>query len=137
VYFDKQVAEGLTVGGNYTYIDREIHDALQPNLQADGVADNEIVLYATWRPIPGLAFTPSFEAADDRWSSVNTNPPAANPYVRTGAYHLYAIDATYTFDNDLELGIGARNLTDDHYELSWGFPQPGRSVYAKVSMGFD
>jgi len=137
VYFDRQVAAGLTVGGNYTWIDREIRDALQPNLQADGVADNEIVLYATWRPIPRFALTPSIEAADDRWSPINTNPPAANPYVRTGAYTLVGIDATYTFGNELELGLGARNLTDDHYELSWGFPQPGRSVYAKLSMDFD
>lgn len=137
IYFDRQVAEGLTVGGNYTYIDREIHDALQPNLQADGVADNEIVAYATWRPIPRVAFTPSVEAADDRWSPINTAPPAASPYVRTGAYTLVSIDATYTFGNELELGLGARNMLDDHYELSWGFPQPGRSVYAKLSMGFD
>jgi iron complex outermembrane receptor protein len=137
VYFDKQVARGLTVGGNYTYIDREIHDALQPNLQADGVADNEVVLYATWRPVPNFAFTPSLEAADDRWSNVNTNPQPANPYVRTGAYHVYGLDATYSFANDVELGIGARNVTDDHYELSWGFPQAGRSVYVKASMSFE
>jgi len=137
VYFDRQVLERLSVGGNYTYIDREITDALQPTLRADGVADNEMVLYASWQPVPSFTLTPSFEAADDRWSSINTNPAAPFPYVRTGAYHVLNLDASYRFENDLELGLGIKNMTDDHYELSWGFPQSGRAVYAKLNMSFE
>jgi len=28
-----------------------------------------------------------------------------------------------------------KNLTDDNYELAWGFPQPGRSFYIKTRVG--
>jgi iron complex outermembrane receptor protein len=79
---------------------------------------------------------PSIEAADDRWANVNTQPPAAFPYVRSSAYTLVNVDATYTFVNDLELGVGIRNWNDDDYELAWGFPSPGRAVYTKLRMGF-
>jgi hypothetical protein len=38
--------------------------------------------------------------------------------------------------NDIELGIGIRNLDDENYELAWGFPSPGRAVYTKFKMSF-
>ena len=41
-------------------------------------------------------------------------------------------DTTYRFANDLELALGVTNMLDDHYELAWGFPQPGRAIYAKL-----
>ena len=28
---------------------------------------------------------------------------------------------------------GSENLTDDNYELAWGFPQPGRTFYFKTA----
>jgi iron complex outermembrane receptor protein len=31
--------------------------------------------------------------------------------------------------------FGLKNLTDDNYELSWGFPQPGRTFYVKTRVG--
>src|SRR5690606_18923442 len=136
VFFEARVANGLTVGGNYTYMDRKIVDALQPDLRPDGVPDNKAFLYATWQPSERLILTPSFEAADDRWGNVNTNPQPVFPYVRTGAYTVVNLDATYRFANDLELALGVRNLLDDNYELAWGFPQPGRAIYTKLRMTF-
>ena len=31
--------------------------------------------------------------------------------------------------------LGFKNLTDDNYELAWGFPQPGRTFYVKTRIG--
>jgi iron complex outermembrane receptor protein len=135
-FFDARVAAGLTVGGNYTYIDREITDALQPNLRPDGVPENELVLYASWQPTPAFVLTPSIEAADDRWSPINTNPAAPFPYVMTGEYTMVNLDASYRFANGVEFAVGAKNLLDENFELSWGFPQPGRTFYTKVRAGF-
>jgi len=74
---------------NLTHIRRTITDALLPNLRATGVPENKLVLYATWRPTNGLAFTPSVEATDDRWSDKNHEPPCRRfPFVETGAYTL-------------------------------------------------
>jgi len=100
------------------------------------VPDNKGLLYLTWQPTARFNLMPSIETADDRWANVNTQPPAAIPYIRTGAYTLINLDTTYTFANDIELGIGIRNLDDENYELSWGFPSPGRAVYTKFKMSF-
>ena len=76
----------------------------------------------------------SVDIAGDRWSDVN--PVPAFPYVRTGSYVLANVDATYAFSRHLELAIGWKNLFDDHFELAWGFPQPGRTYYLKTRMTF-
>ena len=81
-----------------------------------------------------VRITPSLELADDRWSDVN--PAPAFPYVKTGAYALLDLDATYAFPKSLDLSIGFKNLLDDNYELAWGYPQPGRTFYVKTRMFF-
>ena len=134
VSFDAPISDGFRLGGNYTHIDLDIEDALQPDLRVDGVPENKGLLYASWRPIERLAVTPSIEVADDRWS--NVNPPVPDPYVATGSYTVVNVDSSYTFGNGVELALGARNLLDDNYELAWGFPESGRNVYGKVRIRF-
>ena len=131
---DTPVGTKVRAGGNYTYTHREITDALQPNLRPTGVPANRAFLYATWQPFVPVRITPSLELADDRWSDVN--PPPSFPYVKTGAYSLLDLDATYAFPKSLDLSIGFKNLLDDQYELAWGYPQPGRTFYVKTRMLF-
>ncbi|HZL92950.1 MAG TPA: TonB-dependent receptor, partial [Vicinamibacterales bacterium] len=131
---DTPVGTKVRAGGNYTYTHREITDALQPNLRPTGVPANRAFLYATWQPVVPVRITPSLELADDRWSDVN--PAPSFPYVKTGAYSLLDLDATYAFPKSLDLSIGFKNLLDDQYELAWGYPQPGRTFYVKTRMFF-
>jgi iron complex outermembrane receptor protein len=67
---------------------------------------------------------------------VNTNPAPAVPYVRLGAYTLANVSAQYLVHRSLELTAGLKNLTDDNYQLAWGFPQPGRTFYVKTRVLF-
>ena len=129
---DAPVGSSVRAGGNYTFTHREITDALQPNLRPTGVPTNRAFVYATWRPLMPLRITPSLDLADDRWSDVN--PAPAFPYVKTGSYTLIDLDATYTVARNLELSLGFKNLADDHYELAWGYPQPGRTFYLKTRL---
>lgn len=131
---DSPIGTSVRAGGNYTFMHREILDALQPNLRPTGVPTNRAFLYATWQPVSALRITPSLELADDRWSDVN--PAPAFPYVKTGAHALLDLDATYSFPRGLEVSLGLKNLTDDHYELAWGYPQPGRAFYVKTRLLF-
>jgi iron complex outermembrane recepter protein len=131
---DFSIGRTLRAGGNYTFMHREITDALQPNLRPTGVPANRAFLWTTWQPATAMRITPSLELADDRWSDVN--PAPAFPYIKTGAYALLDLDATYTFQQRLELSLGFKNLFDDFYELAWGFPQQGRSFYVKTRMRF-
>jgi iron complex outermembrane receptor protein len=128
------VGTTIRVGGNYTLMHREITDALQPNLRPTGVPTNRAFLYATWQPVPRARITPSLDVADDRWSDVN--PAPAFPYVKTGAYSLLDLDATYAFPRGFEVSLGFKNLLDDYYELAWGYPQQGRTFYVKTRMAF-
>lgn len=129
---DAPLTPQLTIGGNYAAIRRTIRDALQPNLQPTGVPTHKSFVYAAWRPIPALTITPSLDIAGDRWSDVNTNPVPSFPYLRTGSHALVDLSAQYSIRRDLDVVFGMKNLTDRHYELSWGFPQPGRTFYVKT-----
>ena len=131
---DAPIGSTLRAGGHYTFMHRKIADALQPNLRPTGVPTNRSFLYATWLLAAPLRITPSLELADDRWSDVN--PAPAFPYVKTGAYALLDVDATYVFPRGLEASLGMKNMLDDYFELAWGFPQPGRTFYVKTRMRF-
>ena len=134
VSLEAAVSRTIRAGGNYTYMQRDIEDALQPNLRPTGVPRHRAFLHATWRPAEPVQVTPSLELADDRWSEINPAPEF--PYVRTGSYALLNLDGTYSLPGGLELGAGFKNLLDDHYELAWGFPQPGRTFYVRTRMLF-
>jgi iron complex outermembrane receptor protein len=132
---DTNVSPQLTVGGNYTAISRTIHDTLQPNLRPTGVPSNKAFLYAAWRPIPRLTITPTLDIAGDRWSDINATPLPAFPYVRTGSYTLLDLSAQYSVVRNFDVVVGFKNMTDENYELAWGFPQPGRTFYVKTRVG--
>jgi iron complex outermembrane receptor protein len=132
---DAPIAADLAIGGNYTALSRTIHDALQPNLRPTGVPTHKAFLYAAWRPIEKLTITPSLDMAGDRWSDVNTNPVPAFPYLRTGGYTLLDLSAQYSVQRNVDVVLGLKNLADQNYELSWGFPQPGRTFYVKTRVG--
>ena len=133
---DTPMTRELTAGGNYSFVKRTIVDALQPQLRPTGVPTHKAFLFATWRPLMPLSITPSVELAGDRWSDVNTTPTPALPYIRTGSYALINLGAEYIVQRHLEIAGGFKNLTDDDYQLAWGFPQPGRTFYVKTRVLF-
>lgn len=136
VSIEMQPLQQLRFGGNYTTIDRTIHDALVPTLRPTGVPSHKAFLFAAWQPIDRLTITPTLDVAGDRWSDVSTAPVAAFPYIRTGAYTLLNIAAQYDVTDKVEVVAGYKNLTDDYYELSWGLPQSGRTFYFKARVGY-
>jgi len=133
---DAEITPELMVGGNYTYIKREVNDALQPNLRVTGVPEHKAFLYATYRPIAALSFTPSLENASSRWSDRSTSPAQAFPYIRTGKYALVNVQAQYQINENFEIAAGVKNLLDRNYQLSWGYPAEGRNYFIKARATF-
>ena len=133
---DVPIGRRVRAGGNYTFVHRDITDALLPNLRPTSVPNNRAFLWATWQPISPLRVTPSLELAGDRWSDINPAPDPSAPYIRTGDYHRLDLDAAYEFTRRFEVGAGFKNLFDDYYELSWGFPQQGRAFYVKTRVRY-
>lgn len=126
-----RLADTLVLGGNATWLHRTIKDPLQPDYRPTGVPGHQALLYATWSPLARWSFTPSLEYADDRW-----NDGAGGAYIRTGQYTLLNLQAQWDVADNARIALGGRNLADELYELAWGFPQQGRSFYAKIQVDF-
>lgn len=126
------VTSTLTVGGNYSYIRRDIDTPSNPIVKPIGTPINKLFAYATYKPLESLSITPSIETASDRWTS-NT---AATAYYTTGAYTLVNLQADWKITPNLEAAIGVRNLLDDNYQLTDGFPEAGRTFFLNARATF-
>ena len=129
---DTRATATVDIGGNYTYTHRSIKDALQPTFRATGVPTHKAFFYVAWRPLTALTITPSLEVTSNRWSDRTTSPAQTFPYIRTGSAQLVNLQAEYAITQNLDIALGAKNLLDQSYELSWGLPQQGRNFYAKA-----
>lgn len=133
---DASLRPGLELGGNYTFIRRDVTDPSQPRLKPTGVPTHKGFVYLRWAPLDKLTVTPSLELASSRWSDVDTNPVSPFPFIETGAYTLGNVQVDYAMLRNLDVAVGARNLFDDEYELAWGLPQPGRTFYVKARIEY-
>ena len=125
---DWDIVPGLRVGGNYTFLRRELHDPLQPELKPTGTPEHEAFIYLAWDPIRDLTITPSVELASARWS-VATGPVNTFEYVETGSYALVNLNVEYRVNETFTLSAGGKNLTDENYMLTEGFPGGRPSVF--------
>jgi iron complex outermembrane receptor protein len=132
VSVDYQPRDDFSLGGNLTVMRRRVYAPYIPTFQPIGVPDIKLFLYAGYRPIPELTLTPNIEMASSRW----TVAPNTNAYYRTGAYFLTNFNADYQVTNNMKLTAGVRNLFDQLYFLTDGFPEPGRSMYVAVKATF-
>lgn len=53
-------------------------------------------------------------------------------YFRDGGYLLANLRIDHQLIDGIEVGVGARNLLDDNYQLADGFPEEGRSFFASI-----
>ena len=116
------VASWLDLGGNFTYIDME--NVSSPNTKLTDVPREKFTLYALIRPFGQLEIVPFLESESGRWTS-NT--------AKVGDHTTLNLKAAYRPMKDLTLEAGVTNLTDQNYELAYGFPNPGRMWFANAS----
>ena len=118
----------LSLGGNYTYVRRDLDDPSNAAFRPVGVPTHKAFLYADWKPAERVQVIPSIEVVSDR-NLVNT---AGTRYFRDGSYLLANLRIDFEPIAGVSLGLGARNLFDDDYQLADGFPEEGRSFFASV-----
>ncbi|MBO9581069.1 MAG: TonB-dependent receptor [Sphingobium sp.] len=133
---DAQITPALQLGGNYSHITRKFDVGSAPaggfirQFQLTDVPENKGIVYATWQPAHGLSLTPSLEFAGKR---VTVTPATANAdipaYYKTGNYVLTNLTIDYEITNRFTIGAGVRNAFDELYQLTDGFPEPGRSLF--------
>lgn len=130
---DWDLALGIRVGGNYTYLERR-YDYITAGTKPEGTPRHSAFLYLAWQPIAALTITPSVELASDRNSIVSSG--TTRTYIETGAYALVNLQAEYQFTDKVSASIGATNLFDETYELAEGFPEAGRQFFANARVRF-
>ena len=133
VSVDWDLAPGLRVGGNYTYLQRA-YDYITPGTRPEGTPDHEAFLYLAWEALPNFTITPSLALASDRNSIVTSG--TTRSYIETGAYALVNVQAEYKFTENFTAAIGGTNLTDENYSLAEGFPEAGRQFFANARVKF-
>jgi iron complex outermembrane receptor protein len=126
-----RLTEQWSVAANYTHLEREVTDPLQPGIEVTGAPDDSAFVAFTYEPSERLSITPSIELATDRWSDVT-----GGGYVLTGDYRLLNLQIQYRGSELWELAVGASNLTDENFELAHGYPEPGRSAYVRARLNF-
>jgi len=126
-----EVSDTLTLGGNYTYIERDYDAPTTPAVQPEGVPRHKFFAYADWRITDAIAFTPSVEIASERWT---TTAATSLAYYETGDYTLFNAALSWRMTPQADLLFGARNLTDENYQLADGLPEQGRNFYLSVRL---
>ena len=139
VSLEAAVTPALDAGVNYSFIDRNFDVGLPvaPNtirpFRLTDVPRHKAFAYLNWRPLAGLEIVPNVEFASDRTTVTPASANALLPvYYQTGAYVQAGLKIDYAVTQQITLGVGARNLFDDYYVLTDGFPEPGRSFFATL-----
>ena len=135
-----RVGSTLQLGANYSYIRRDFDIRQRAGVilplafSLTDVPGHKGFVYADWSPTPRFHVVPSVEAASNRTTLASTTPtpPGIPVYYRTGSYVQGNIRVDYEVVDGIQLGVGARNLFDDNYQLVDGFPEAGRSFFASL-----
>ena len=124
---------GLDAGINYTGMKRDLTDPSNARFRPTGVPTHKGFAYLDWAPVDRLHVLPGIDLASNRWT-LFTATPASQParYYRTGAYVNASLRIDYALNDQIDFAIGGRNLFDDYYSLTDGFPEPGRTIYASA-----
>ncbi|BBE33665.1 TonB-dependent receptor plug domain-containing protein [Sphingosinicella microcystinivorans] len=125
---DARLGDTLGLGANYTWTHRDLDDPANAAFQPTGVPEHKAFVWADWSPVSRLHVVPNVDIASSRWT-VNT---AGTRYSKTGSYVLANLRIDLDVTETVTIGMGARNLFDEAYQLTDGFPEPGRSVFASV-----
>lgn len=123
------LTDSLLVGGNYTRIERDLSDPSNPAFRPTGLPENQAFAFLEWRRWAALAITPSIDYTSDRWAVTAAAPTT---YYETGEHLLLNLAADFDLTDKVSIGAGGRNLADENFMLSDGFPEPGRSFFVRV-----
>jgi iron complex outermembrane receptor protein len=121
--------EGLDLGANYTWQVRHIHTPgnVAP-LQLTGDPMYKGFIYLGWQALPDFTITPNLSLASNRW----TSDTAGKLYFKTGAFALAGILLDYRVADHFDINAGVKNLFDENYQLTAGFPEPGRNFFMQL-----
>jgi iron complex outermembrane receptor protein len=119
-------------GLGYTYLDRE--NLSSPAVKLTGTPRNHVTGYVRVQPTESLYFLASVETQSYLWDGFSTRTATISEKV--GGFTTAQLSAGWEVGHGLSLDGGFRNLMDRNYQLSIGFPMPGRTWFANLRYNF-
>lgn len=119
-------------GVAYTWLDRD--NLGNPAVPLTNSPRQRLFAHAAWHFTPQFKAVATAEAEQGRIVPVSASGKTA--FLTLHGYAVLGLKGVWSPRSDMEVEVGGRNLTDKWYELSDGFPMPGRSWFANVVFRF-
>jgi iron complex outermembrane receptor protein len=130
ISLDSQISEDLWGAISYTYINARISksQAADAKYVTDTPAHS---FYASFKysPRKWADIMPVLRYESARYTTTNGDDKAASYVVADLKTAFYPID-------NLEIGVGVKNMFDEYYYYDKAFPLEGRSYYANIRYNF-
>ena len=129
---DQVLASQWTLTGAYTYLARRnLSDA---SVQLTDTPRHRLYTALTWAPSDAWELRATLEAEQGR--KVAFAASGKTIYRDLAGFGIVGVKATWKPRKDMALDFGVANLGDKWYELSDGFPLPGRTWFVRGSYRF-
>lgn len=115
-------------GVNYTYLERK--NVSNPAIPLTDTPRNKLFAHLGWKPSDAWEFDGTVETEDGRTVTYG------NGYTHLGVFTLLGAKAFWKPRKDISFELGVANLLDENYELSDGYPMPGRTYFANMKYSF-
>lgn len=129
---DQALASQWTWTGAYTYLARR--NLSDSSVQLTDTPRHRLYTALTWAPSDAWELRTTLEAEQGRKVAVAASGKTA--YRDLGGFGIVGVKATWKPRKDMALDFGVNNLGDKWYELSDGFPLPGRTWFVRGSYRF-
>ncbi len=123
----------LQGGLGYTYLDRK--NLSDPTLVLTSTPRNRLTAHLKVEPVTGLRFQTKVESQDALWDTYS-NLSKLTVNTRLGGYTTLAFSAGWDVCKGVSLEGGLSNLLDRNYQLTTGYPLPGRTWFANLRYRF-
>ena len=129
---DWTVNDALAVGGHYAYLHRKIDGPGGLDIKPVGTPRHSALFYARWEAYTRLVLMPSLELYSSRYSSDRFE----STYTKNKGFALANFSADYQITENFSAGVGVRNIFDKNYVVQYGYPEAGRTFFARAKATF-
>lgn len=120
-------------GLGYTYLDRT--NLSNPTIVLTATPRNRITGHLKFEPKEGIRLQAKVESQEGQWDSyANTAKQTVN--TQLAGFTTVAVSAGWDPCRGVSLEGGVSNLLDRNYQLSTGYPMPGRTWFANLRYAF-
>jgi len=121
------LCETVDVGGTYTLLDRE--NRSDSSIKLTDTPDHKVQAYMAWRPLAKLEIRPSLQYETGRYTT-------SDGARETDSFVVWNLMARYEVCPGASLQVGVENIGDEPYEYEEGYPEAGRTYYARFEYAF-